>query len=103
MSIYSLGTTALLVPVGATLALFLNPTNTRSCMQVKLFSGGTLEMIGAPYGTTLSATELAAASGNHYIFSLGEAFSVDGPTPFYLSATGATCRACVIYGRSPGP
>lgn len=100
-SICAIGTTKIHVgTVNATLAAFFAPIAGQNCWQLKYSSGGTLEMVGCPPGTTLTGDQLLAAIGQHYIFSANEVLSIDGAAPFYLMATGATVVLYAIRGRN---
>ena len=90
------------VPLGATVAVFMEPVARQNSWALKLASGGTLEIIGVTDGTTLTAAALATASGTHYTLGASEVLSLSGASKFYLSATSATCVAHVIRGLSPG-
>ena len=107
--IWGFGTTQVLVPFGATLAVFVQGIGGQNSMLLKLYQGATLEIIGCPVantfpflGTTMSAGQLAAASGNHWIVGTNELISVDGLPAFYLSATGSSAIVCMIRGKRQG-
>lgn len=101
----------MLVPVGATLALFIQPIPGQLSVLMKYSSGGTCEIL--PAGLTQiahniflprsqAAATLAAISGSGYAFSSGEAITVDGPVSFYLSSTGATSVIHAIFTKGQG-
>lgn len=107
-SIWSLGSTRVVVPVGATLAVFMQPFPGQMVTQLKLMVGGTCEIlpagstqvnIGFFIGTTQPAATLAALSGSGYMFSAGEVLSLSGPAMFYLSSTGATSVLHALFGK----
>lgn len=101
-TVYGFGSTRIIVPIGATNALLFNPITGQNGMLLKWFSGGTLELIGVPYGATLTAQNLADANQNHYIMGTTEILSLNGPARFYLSATGATVVAMSLAEKSAG-
>lgn len=91
----------LAIPVGGTLAVYMQAANSQMSYQFKIISGGTLEiiastlMIGATYpdavfGSTMAAATLGALTGNSYPVGASEIVNVAGPAAFYLAATGAT-------------
>lgn len=61
-------------------------------INIKLFAGGTLEILGASTDTW----------GSGYVFDLKEAITFGGPAEFYLAASGATCTAHIIRGKTVG-
>lgn len=99
-SVYSFGSTKIAVPVGATLALLITANAFQSAITLKYFSGGTLELIGCPQGTTLTAQNLSDASGQHYLFATNETLNIGGPARFYLSSTSATTVVMALRGKS---
>jgi hypothetical protein len=101
-SVYSLASTQIIVPVGATLAVLVTSIAGQNALMLKQYGGGTLEIIGMPDGSTLTAASLATASGNHYIMGASEVLSFDGPTRIYLSSTGATSVVMSLRGKSQG-
>lgn len=101
-SIFSLNTLKITVPIGATLAVLIDGEAGQNSTILKYFSGGTLEMIGVTAGTTMTAAQLATASGSHYTFGINEIFTIDGPVRFYLSSTGATTIVMRAAGKTQG-
>lgn len=101
-SIFSLGTTNIIVPVGATVAVLIEGIAGQNSTLLKYVSGGTLSVVGVATGVTLTAAELASAVGNHYVMGTSEVLSIDGPARFYLMATGATTTVSAIRGRTQG-
>lgn len=105
-SIWGVTTGQFVLPVGTTVAQYVNTANIPGCnsVQLKYHSGGTLQIFGTRNGTTLSANQLGAlgASTNGYYFGTSEVLSMDGPVCFYLAATGATTFVSFIFGRSQG-
>lgn len=96
-----LGTDQQIVPLGATVAVYMTPVARQTGWVVKWASGGTLEMIGSTaYGATLTAALLATASGKHYVVGTSEVLSISGTASFYLAATSATVVANVIRSFS---
>lgn len=101
-TVYGLGSTRIVVPVGATNALLFTPIVGQNGTLFKYWSGGTLEVIGVPAGVTLTAQNLADANGNHYLLGTSEVLSLDGPARFYLSSTGSTTVLMALIGKSAG-
>lgn len=100
-----------MVPVGATVALFMQPFPGQINSTFKFFSGGTCEIlpagltqsaIGVYVGTTQPLGTLAAISGSGYCFSAGEVLTISGPAAFYLSSTGATSVLHAMFGKGQG-
>lgn len=106
-----------MVPVGATVAVFMQPAAGQVSTVLKMFSGGTLEIL--PCSQTLlsglgglgpntflpaaqAAATLAALSGSGYAMSAAEVLSISGPASYYLSATSATCVLHALFGKSQG-
>lgn len=90
----------MVIAPGATLAVYLAPIAGQNTTLLKYFSGGTLQLIGVPYGVTLSGSELVSAVGNHYVIGLNEILSFDGPITCYLQATGATVTVMALRGKT---
>lgn len=104
-AICGVGVTQVIVAPGATNAVFIGNVVRQTSTLVKYFTGGTLEMHSANplTGSTLSGPSLAPLIGTGYIFGTAEALTFDGPTRFYLMATGATATAMLIRGiTTPG-
>ena len=60
---------------------------------IKLLSGGTLE---------ISGSTVAGGSQVAYPMSSNEVVNLDMPGKFWLAASGATCVAAMIRGKSAG-
>ncbi len=102
-NIFGLGTTQIAIPAGATLAKWIDCGEKVTSIQIKYFSGGTLEIVGSPLGGTMPGASLAGLPGTQYIMGTSEVQSIDGPCRFYLMASGSTAVACLMYGlTSPG-
>jgi len=110
-SIFSLGATRIIVPVGATVAVFMQPFTGQISALLKMFSGGTCEIlppgltqtaIGVFQGTTMNGATLAAISGSGYCFTSNEVMAINGPANFYLSSTGATSIIHAVFGKGQG-
>lgn len=107
---YGVSTALLTIAPGATNALLVKGIPGQGAWLVKYGTGGSLEIVGAPplpdaNGT--GATAWAAASlvpllGTGYLMDSGEPISGDGPTRFYLMATGATTTAYILRGLTSG-
>lgn len=110
-SIWSLGSTRLVIGVGSTIALFVQPGPGQVNMTLKYFSGGTLEILNclqpnnSPMGptlfvgSTLSQQQLATASGTGYIMGTSEVLAINGHASFYLSSLSATTIVMALVGR----
>lgn len=90
------------VPVGATAAYFMDSVAGEKAITIKYVSGGTLEILEAVNGTTMSGTTLLAVSGTGYLMGNSEVITFDGPTRMYLSCLGATTLLMSIRGKSAG-
>lgn len=109
-TIASLGTTRIIIPPGATNAVYVDRVAGCNYMVLKYFSGGSLEIIGVGMtnppannqGVTLTGAELVSAAGKHYIMSTTEVLNVAGNPPFYLQALNATTICMAIRGKSSG-
>jgi len=110
-SVWSLGATRVIVPIGATLAVFMQPQAGQVSTLLKMFSGGTCEILGPAFtqvafniflGTTMAGGTLAALSGSGYCLSTNETLSLSGPAYYYLSSTGATSVLHAIFGKAEG-
>ena len=104
-SIQGLGVTQIIVGPGATNAVFINLQPRQVSTLVKYVTGGSMEIHSANIltGSTLSGASLAPLIGLGYLFGTTEAINFNGPTRFYLMATGATATAHLIRGlTSPG-
>lgn len=119
--IFSLATSRVTVPVGATLAAFVDILPGEISCTVKYLSGGTLEILqcstgaslvsggsqlfSAPNfmsGSTQTVAMLAALSGTGYLMGTSEVLNFDGAPRFYLSSTGATTIVTLIRGLRAG-
>lgn len=110
-SIFALGSTRIIVPVGSTLALFMQPFAGQISTVLKLTSGGTCEIfpagqtqigVGVFLGTTVAAATLSAWAGSGYAFSASEVLTISGPVSYYLSSTGATSILHALFGKGQG-
>lgn len=110
-SVWSLGSTRIMVPVGSTLAVYMSPVPGQINTVLKYSSGGTCEIfpagltqtsIGVFLGITLAAATLASLAGTCYAFSAAEVLTINGPASFYLSSTGATSILHMLVGKGQG-
>lgn len=98
-----LGSTRVIVPPGATLAVVVNPVAGGCNQRLKYLSGGSLEIFNCPVGTTAPGGSLVAlATAGGYLMSTTEIVEIDGPARYYLMATGATAIAALVYGLTAG-
>jgi hypothetical protein len=102
-SIFNVGSTNVVVPVGATVAVYISPVAGQNTTLFKYFAGGTLQVIGVPYGVTLTGAQLVSAVANHYIMGGSEILSFNGPLTCYLQAMGATTTVMMLRGQTQGP
>lgn len=100
--LYGVSTALISVPLGATVALLMQPAPGEVASTIKYVSGGSLEIHGAPVGTTAPGGSLVTLNGTGYIFGTSEVLSFDGATRYYLMATGATVVCAQIRGLSSG-
>lgn len=100
-SIFSVGTTQIAIPPGATLAVLIAGVAGQNSLLLKYGSGGTLYAMGVGDGATLTANQLALAPA-HYLVGTSETLSFDGPARLYLASLSATTLVYGIYGRSQG-
>ncbi len=63
---------------------------------LKYFSGGTLLI----YGDTVSAA--GASTLNAYVLGVSESLNLGGPTPYYVTSTGATSVLMLIKTKTSG-
>ena len=92
----------LILAPGSTLAVFMDPVAGQGNWKVKYLSGGTLEIVGASLGSTLSQASLAGLSGSGYLMGATEALDIDGPARFYLMAHGATTFVTLLREKTSG-
>ena len=101
-TIFGLGTTAQIVPPGATLALYFTQVAGQNSTLIKNGGGGTLYMIGMAQGATLSAAQLVTNASAHYLMGASEVLSIDGPASYYLLALSATTTVYQMVGKTAG-
>jgi hypothetical protein len=84
------------VPVGMTLAVLVDNSARQGNLLLRVItSGSTLQIIGAPFGTTLTAAQLdnyrlAGASAAAFLVDSGVSpLKFDGPVRFYMGTAGA--------------
>lgn len=99
-SIFGIGSTRIIIAPGATNAVYLSPLAGQNTTLLKYFQGGTLQLIGVPYGVTLTGAELVSAVNNHYLVGNNEILSFDGPITCYLQAMAATTTVMMIRGKT---
>jgi len=103
LTAYGFAATFLAVPATAASALLVSPVAGQISVSIKNFGGGSMEIMKAPAGATLSngtADGLSLSAG--YLMEAGEVVNVDGAPKFYLAATGATATAYLLIGLSSG-
>lgn len=118
-NILSIYPSKVVVPIGATAAVFIDVAPGEQGILVKYSSGGTLELLPASlgasfvYGTstvnynftsgsTQTAAMLIALSGTGYLMGTSEILTLDGSPRFYLSSLGATSIVYVLKGVGAG-
>lgn len=85
------------VPPGASNSILVQAAPGEISSTIKYFSGGSLELIGAP-GPGLTGGVVA---GSGYLFGT-EILNITGAARYYLCATGATAVAYFAKGLSQG-
>ena len=80
---------------GFYLAFQTNKTALVNNVQIKYFSGGSLEICG-----TTTQAGFAGASAPGYLMGTSEVQSFGGGLEFYLRATGATVVGYYMYGKT---
>lgn len=102
-AIFGLGTTAIAVQPGATLATYFTQLAGQNSTLLKNGTGGTLWIIGMASGTTMAGATLGAQFSAHYLMGVSEVLSLDGPVTCYLANSGtATHIVFPIVGKSAG-
>ena len=74
----------------------------RNSLTFKYVSGGSLEIINAAYGQTLTAGAGVTLQGTGYLMGATEVLNFNGAPRFYIMATGTTATAHAIFGKSSG-
>jgi len=104
-SVAALGATVLKVGPGATLAAFIK-FDRQQGVAFHWLSGGTLiDIVGMPYGTTLTAAQLVSAQNNAFRIDVtGTNPPADIPSsgPFYIMCQGATALISLMARQSQG-
>jgi hypothetical protein len=99
------------ITIAPTSCVKIGPGPYQLATSIKLISGGTLEIGGAPgssigYGfTALIGTGVGTTGqtfGQMYPLSANEVFSANTSGEFYLWAHGATCVVSIAMGKSAG-
>lgn len=101
-NIYGVSAAVITVGIGASLARLIEPVPGECASVIKYFTGGSLEIIGAPPGTTYAGATVTALAGTGYLFGTAEAMNIDGAGRYYLIATGATAQCYLLRGLSQG-
>lgn len=97
---FGLGVTQ--IAVGLSAPFLVLPREKQISLALKYVSGGSLEIFAAPTGAT-SGSVSGVSWGLGYLMGQTEVFNIEGPTRFYLAATGATAIAHLMLGLSdPG-
>lgn len=105
--IHAFGVTKIIVPPGATLAVYVSQTAGEVASVLKYLTGGSMEIQPAPLdssgmGTTWAGASLVPLIGNGYLMGTSEALSISGPARYYIMATGATVTCNLLRGKSSG-
>lgn len=110
--IYSVGTTKLVVPPGATLALYVKAASGERSSSVQWVSGGSAVIFGTPVNqnpfanapgqTWAGASLVALENAGGFVLGSGAAYNFDGPVQYYLMAVGATAIVNKLIGYSEG-
>lgn len=110
-SIWSLGASRIIVPVGPTLAVFMKPVQDQQGWVINFLSGSCEILstgigssnLGLNFGTTLSGGSLAAYSGSGYpLLNNDPPLQINGPAMFYLSSLGATSIVACLQLKGQG-
>lgn len=110
-SIWSVGATRVIVPVGPTLAVFMKPQADQQGWVLNFLSGSAEILstgIGSSnlnlnFGTTLAGGSLVAYSGSGYpLSSSNPPLEIRGPAMFYLSSLGATSIIACLQLKGQG-
>lgn len=94
--------TIIAVPAGATNSVLVSEQAGEVGGVLKYVSGGSLEILNCPVGTTLSGGSLQALAGTGYLLGTAESINFAGAARFYLCATGATAVAHLLRGMGAG-
>jgi len=103
-SIYAFGSTQFHIAPGATLAALFTPMPGQvGPIILQWSSGGTLiDLVGVPYGSTLTAAQLVVASGKARRLSTTADNEILGVGQFYLMCAGATSLVNLTVGLGQG-
>lgn len=87
---------------GATNAVYVStkPFQTTTSLWYSAATGGSLELIGAPLGTTYTAAQLATLNASGFGVIANTYLDLQGPASFYLNALGSTTTVFLLQGRS---
>ncbi len=103
-NIYAVGSTQ--ISVGLSAIILVKPPAYAIATTIKMATtGGTLWVTPAPslgLGASLTGTAAGSMITGGYYFSASEVFNIGGPAKFYLSASGATVTAAIIFGYTDG-
>lgn len=104
--VYGLECSTFYVGQGATAAVLVEMKGKENGLVLdNLSTGGTLFILGATLGQTLSAADaLAVYTGGTNIFCIrnGSPLNIDGNPRFYLAALGATVQVQLLRGMGQG-
>ncbi len=103
-NVYAVGSTQIAVGLSALIRII--PPAYAIATTIKIASGsGTLWVTPAPalgLGASLTGTAAGSMITGGYFLGALEVFNVGGPAKFYLSASGATVTAALIFGFTDG-
>lgn len=101
-STFSVGTTLVTVPLGATNGVLVNQQAGGLKTWLRMVSGGTCFIVGATFGQTLAAQDLASFTPFGWPLDLGsqDEIMLSGSARFYLAATGATSTVAILWEKS---
>ncbi len=97
-----LGATQLVIAPGATNAILVSAVPGEVASLIKYSTGGSLEIVQAPYGASYTGASLVPLIGTGYLMGVSEVISLTGPARYYLIATGATTTVMNLRGLSSG-
>ena len=97
-TIQFIGTSQIIVPTGATVAVYIDHQAYQNNTLFKYGSGGTLYVIGV--GSTLAGATLVANATTHYLMGSSESLALNGPVRCYLLSLAATTTVMCIRGMN---
>lgn len=100
--VHGFGSSKIIVGVGGSFAVLMSPQPGEVMSYLKYSSGGSLEIVQAPYGVSYVGASLVPLIGTGYLMGSAETITAYGPARYYLIATGATAIAYSLKGLDSG-